>query len=251
MALLHRCPASLLHPRPNQPASAAGLPEPSIRSSMSIRRPSRGVLHVGRSARKGAVVRMSLWDAVQGSASGEGGGQQLGLTSSGEEPLGYSDGEAEGFVPLTDESEAFGPEALLLLGLTSDEIEKIRAALQEAEADFIKLLSADASVADMTLWDAMERAAQPFPSMAAPSVAAASQATSGSQWPNDVGERVCIVSGLSGIEIMDLIEIISNLGVPPMVYAAMVPKSAARLVREVVEDLVADHRLLQPFGVSG
>ncbi|CAI7905057.1 unnamed protein product [Closterium sp. NIES-53] len=69
-------------------------------------------------------------------------------------------------------------------------------------------------------------------------------ADSSSVWPNNVGERVCIVSGLSGIEIMDLVEIISSLDIPPMVYAAMVPKSAARPVREVVEDLVADHRLL-------
>ncbi|CAI7792335.1 unnamed protein product [Closterium sp. NIES-53] len=111
----------------------------------------------------------------------------------------------------------------------------------------LQLLSADESVADVTLWDAMERAAQPFPSVPAPSVTAAPQsqaADSSSVWPNNVGERVCIVSGLSGIEIMDLVEIISSLDIPPMVYAAMVPKSAARPVWEVVEDLVADHRLL-------
>ncbi|CAI5509315.1 unnamed protein product, partial [Closterium sp. Naga37s-1] len=118
------------------------------------------------------------------------------------------------------------------------------------------LLSADESVADITLWDVVERAAQPFPSVPAPSLAAItgalpSAADSSSEWPNNVGGRVCIVSGLAGIEIMDLVEIISSLGmasegvdIPPMVYAAMVSKSAARPVREVVEDLVADHRLL-------
>ncbi|CAI5509310.1 unnamed protein product [Closterium sp. Naga37s-1] len=251
MALLHR-PASLLHPL-HQRASQAppSRSVPSIRSSMPIGRPSRGVPgSMTRPARRrgGAVVRTSLWDAVQGSGSGEGGGQQWGLAVSGEEPLGYSDEEGEGIVPLTDDAEAFGPEALLLLGLTPDEIEKVRAALDEAEASFISLLSADESVADVTLWDAMERAAQPFPSMPAPSVASASQSQasdSSSQWPNNVGERVCIVSGLSGIEIMDLVEIISSLDIPPMVYAAMVPKSAARPVREVVEDLVADHRMLR------
>ncbi|CAI5462134.1 unnamed protein product [Closterium sp. Yama58-4] len=218
---------------------------------MPIGRPSRGVpgsvCHPA-ARRGGAVVRTSLWDAVQGSGSGEGGGQQQwGLAVSGEQPLGYSDEEGEGIVPLTDDAEAFGPEALLLLGLTPDEIDKVRAALDEAEASFISLLSADESVADVTLWDAMERAAQPFPSVPAPSVAAAPQpqaSDSSSVWPNNVGERVCIVSGLSGIEIMDLVEIISSLDIPPMVYAAMVPKSAARPVREVVEDLVADHRLL-------
>ncbi|CAI5940173.1 unnamed protein product [Closterium sp. NIES-65] len=226
---------------------------------MPIGRPSRGVpgRGVGRSAwRGGAVVaRTSLWDAVQGSGSGEGGGQPWGLAVSGEEPLGYSDEEVEGIVPLTDDAEAFGPEALLLLGLTPDEIEKVRAALAEAEASFISLLSADESVADITLWDAMERAAQPFPSVRAPSVAAAPATTgalpaasdSSSVWPNNVGERVCIVSGLSGIEIMDLVEIISSLDIPRMEYAAnaaqhfhmyqgraMVPKSAARPVKEVV-----------------
>ncbi|CAI5480697.1 unnamed protein product [Closterium sp. Yama58-4] len=215
---------------------------------MLIRGPSRGLPGcAGCSARRSAAVaRSSLWDAVHGGGSGEGEGQQ-GLAVAGEAPLGYSDGEGEGFVPLIDEAEAFGPEALLLLGLTADEIEKVRAALDEAEASFISLLSADESVADVTLWDAMERAAQPFPSVRAPSVATAPQSQasdSSSGWPNNVGERVCIVSGLSGIEIMDLVEIISSLDIPPMVYAAMVPKSAARPVREVVEDLVADHRLL-------
>ncbi|CAI7823312.1 unnamed protein product [Closterium sp. NIES-53] len=122
MALLHRSSASAallhsLHQRASSSAPLQSRPEPSIRSSMPIRGPSRGLPgRAGRSAgQSAAAAPSSLWDAVQGSSSGEGEGQQpWGLAVAGEAPLGYSNGEAEGIVPLTDDAEAFGPECAVL-----------------------------------------------------------------------------------------------------------------------------------------
>lgn len=56
--------------------------------------------------------------------------------------------------------------------------------------------------------------------------------------------RVCFLSGLTGEEMMMLIEEFPEIGLEPVVFAALVPNSADKLLQEVVEEVIGDHEMM-------
>ncbi|XP_048325697.1 uncharacterized protein LOC132799118 isoform X2 [Ziziphus jujuba] len=56
--------------------------------------------------------------------------------------------------------------------------------------------------------------------------------------------RICFFSGLSGEEMMMFIDAFPETGLEPAVFAALVPNSADKPLRELIEEIMGDHEML-------
>ncbi|GAB2286870.1 hypothetical protein Dimus_021259 [Dionaea muscipula] len=56
--------------------------------------------------------------------------------------------------------------------------------------------------------------------------------------------RICFLSGLSGEETMMLIDAFGETDLEPVVFAALVPNSADKPLRELIEVIMGDHEML-------
>ncbi|XP_042378279.1 uncharacterized protein LOC121971198 [Zingiber officinale] len=132
------------------------------------------------------------------------------------------------FVPLNADDPIYGPPALLLVGFEVDEKEKIQMFLKELDGDFLKVIYCTEDMIEKTVSDAMHteqvhlddvKIAKSLP-------------------------RLCILSGLSGEEMIMFIDAFPETGLQPAVFAALVPNSADKLLREVIDEIIGDHEML-------
>ncbi|PKU86299.1 Ultraviolet-B receptor UVR8 [Dendrobium catenatum] len=56
--------------------------------------------------------------------------------------------------------------------------------------------------------------------------------------------RICFMSGLTGEEMMMFIDAFPEIGLRPAVFAALVPNSANKLLKDVAEEIMGDHEML-------
>ncbi|KAL6126424.1 hypothetical protein ACLB2K_074473 [Fragaria x ananassa] len=56
--------------------------------------------------------------------------------------------------------------------------------------------------------------------------------------------RICFLSGLSGEEMMMLIDDFPETGLEPAVFAALVPNSAEKPIEELIDEIMADHEMI-------
>ncbi|XP_020094241.1 uncharacterized protein LOC109714178 isoform X2 [Ananas comosus] len=118
------------------------------------------------------------------------------------------------FVPLNADDPIYGPPALLLLGFEADETEKVI----HCTEDMMK----------QTVWDAMHT-----------ELSNVEDVKIAKSLP-----RVCLLSGLTGEEMMMFIDAYPETGLKPAVFAALVPNSANKLLADVVEEIMGDHEML-------
>ncbi|XP_004308763.1 PREDICTED: uncharacterized protein LOC101312783 [Fragaria vesca subsp. vesca] len=136
--------------------------------------------------------------------------------------------EESKFVPLNAESMIFGPPALLLLGFELEEAATVQDFLKQIGGDFLKIIYCTEDMITGSLWDAMNtiqpnleevKIAKPLP-------------------------RICFLSGLSGEEMMMLIDDFPETGLEPAVFAALVPNSAEKPIEELIDEIMADHEMI-------
>ncbi|KAM5555923.1 hypothetical protein ABKV19_023710 [Rosa sericea] len=118
------------------------------------------------------------------------------------------------FVPLNAESMIFGP--------------PVQDFLKQIGGDFLKVIYCTEDMITRSLWEAMNtiqpnleevKIAEPLP-------------------------RICFLSGLSGEEMMMLIDDFPETGLEPAVFAALVPNSAEKPIEELIDEIMADHEMI-------
>uniref|UniRef100_A0A0C9RPH1 TSA: Wollemia nobilis Ref_Wollemi_Transcript_5463_1093 transcribed RNA sequence n=1 Tax=Wollemia nobilis TaxID=56998 RepID=A0A0C9RPH1_9CONI len=132
------------------------------------------------------------------------------------------------FVPLSEDDPRFGPPALLLMGFKYEEISKIQALLKEMDGEFLKIILCTPDMIKLSLWDAMH---VEQPDLEKLEVA-------------DGLPRICFLSGLNGEETMMFIDAFPEAGLDSAVFAALVPNSAGKSVKELIEEIMGDHERL-------
>ncbi|XP_068646535.1 uncharacterized protein [Aristolochia californica] len=132
------------------------------------------------------------------------------------------------FVPLNAEDPRYGPPALLLLGFEQEETAKIQQLIQELDGDFLKVIYCTEDMLTHSLWDAMNTEQSELkPMKVAKSL-----------------PQICFLSGLTGEEMMMFIDAFPETGLEPAIFAALVPNSANKPLREVMEEILGDHEML-------
>nr|XP_023915646.1 uncharacterized protein LOC112027206 [Quercus suber]POF06524.1 hypothetical protein CFP56_44628 [Quercus suber] len=132
------------------------------------------------------------------------------------------------FVPLNAEDPRYGPPALLLLGFEVEEAMKIQQLLKELDGEFLEIIFCTEDMITRPLWEAMNTRQ---PHLEAVKVAKSLP-------------RICFLSGLSGEEMMVLIDAFPETGLEPAVFAALVPNSADKPLQELIEEIMGDHEML-------
>ncbi|KAJ4969943.1 hypothetical protein NE237_003042 [Protea cynaroides] len=132
------------------------------------------------------------------------------------------------FVPLNADDPIYGPPALLLLGFEVEETHKIWQLLKELDGEFLKVIHCTEEMISRPLWEAMHTQQS---NLEAIKIAKSLP-------------RVCILSGLSGEEMMMFIDTFPETGLEPAVFAALVPNSAGKPLQEVMEEIIGDHETM-------
>lgn len=132
------------------------------------------------------------------------------------------------FVPINDDDPQFGPSALMLMGFSHPEIEKVRELLKTMQGDFLKVLICTDDMIKGTLWDAMH--------ISQPELGTVKAA-------KDV-PRICFLSGLTGEELMMFVRAFPDAKLEPAAFAAMVPNNAQKTIEELMEEIMGDHERL-------
>ncbi|KAK1396460.1 Vacuolar acid trehalase [Heracleum sosnowskyi] len=132
------------------------------------------------------------------------------------------------FVPLNTEDPIFGPPALLLLGFRREEFAKVQMLLKELEGEFLKIIVCTEDMISGSLWDAINtKQSNPEAVKGAASL-----------------PRICFLSGLTGEEMLMFIDAFPEFGIEPPVFAALVPNSAEKPLKEVMEEIMGDHEMM-------
>ena len=100
----------------------------------------------------------------------------------------------------------FGPDAILLVGFTPEETKRWRKELDSIQAEFVRLVTCTKAMVKGPLGEALETE-QEDPS-AVPSVFGV--------------ERMMFFSGMVGGEVMQLIDLFGETGLPPSIFACAV-----------------------------
>lgn len=132
------------------------------------------------------------------------------------------------FVPINDDDPQFGPPAMMLMGLTYDEVLKVQEVLHNMEGDFLKVLICTHEMIKGTLWDAMNSLQ---PDLKTVKIAQGLP-------------RICFLSGLTGEEMMMFVQALPEAKLEPTVFAALVPNNAQKTVGELIEEIMGDHERL-------
>ncbi|GAB2281757.1 hypothetical protein Dimus_016325 [Dionaea muscipula] len=136
--------------------------------------------------------------------------------------------EDSNFVPLESDDPSYGPPALLLLGFDVQEASKVQQLLKDMDGDFLQIIYCTEDMIARSLWEAVNtRQHSPWDLKIAKSV-----------------PRICFLSGLSGEETMMFIDAFKETDLEPAVFAALVPNSADKPLRELVEEIMGDHEML-------
>ncbi|GER51252.1 septation ring formation regulator EzrA [Striga asiatica] len=146
--------------------------------------------------------------------------------SSEDIPTGLT--EDSKFVPLNSEDQSYGPPALLLLGFQLEEAAKIQQFLKELDGEFLEVIFCTEDMINRSLWEAVNtKQSNVDASKVAKSL-----------------PRICFLSGLTGEEMMMLIDAFPESGLQPAVFAALVPNSADKHLAELIEEIMGDHEML-------
>ncbi|TXG49455.1 hypothetical protein EZV62_025330 [Acer yangbiense] len=132
------------------------------------------------------------------------------------------------FVPLKPDDATYGPPALLLLGFEVEEEVKIRQLLKDIDGEFLEVIFCTEDMIPRSLWEAMHTKQ---PSLEAVKIAQSLP-------------RICFLSGLSGEEMMMIIDSFPETGLEPPAFAALVPNSADKPLQELIEEVMGDHEML-------
>jgi hypothetical protein len=122
----------------------------------------------------------------------------------------------------------FGPDAILLVGFAPEETKTLRAELDAIEANFVRLVTCTKELVDGALGDALETT-QDDP--------AAETSAFGV-------ERMMFFSGMVGGEVMQLVDLINSLEMPPSIFACAVPNNWETPVRDLIDEIADDHKLM-------
>lgn len=120
--------------------------------------------------------------------------------------------------------QAFGPLAVLAVGLPADEHALLRALLDGMGADDVRLVPCTPSMLQGSLGAALD--VDPLPAHQPPPL----------RLP-----RVLFLSGMYAAELVEVVGAVRESGLPEMACAAAVPKSWHRNLEELVGDVSADH----------
>ena len=118
-------------------------------------------------------------------------------------------------------------QVVLLVGFLREEVPRVRAALDAMGADFVRVTLCTRELLDAPLGDALAAPAQVAPVTPALGV-----------------PRVLFVSGMSGAEAVSVMDAVQELGLPPCIFAAAVPRSVGKHVRELLSEIQGDHERL-------
>ncbi|KAL4420278.1 hypothetical protein ABPG77_005618 [Micractinium sp. CCAP 211/92] len=156
-------------------------------------------------------------DEEQAFLEDEEGGKMVALDASS---AGSLDGSSE---------EAFGPMAVLAVGFTQQEFERLRRVLHEdMDAGMVKVIPAPTAAMAGSLGAALEM--EPVPEF--------EQAPLGTR-------RVCFLSGMYAAEVMETIAAFREAGLPETVFAGAVPNNYDRSLQELVQEVFADHQAMK------
>ncbi|RDX85907.1 hypothetical protein CR513_32826, partial [Mucuna pruriens] len=146
--------------------------------------------------------------------------------------------EESKFVPLNAEDPIYGPPALLLVGFEADEavkynvhpdLEQIQQLLKELDGEFLKIIYCTEDMITRSLWEAMHTTQHKL-----------EEVKIAKSLP-----RICLLSGLSGEEMMMFIDSFPETGLKPAAFAALVPNSANKPLQELIEEITGDHEILE------
>ncbi|KAL3688448.1 hypothetical protein R1sor_014757 [Riccia sorocarpa] len=141
--------------------------------------------------------------------------------------------EDDKFVPLKEDDPRYGPAVLFLLGFGNNEAGRVQEMLQEMEGDdFLRIVLCTPEMIKGTLGQAV-RTQQPD----LKSVRVAKNLPA-----------MCFLSGLTGEEIMLLIQAFREFGFNDTVFAAHVPKNTDKSLEELIEEVMGDHERLTKSG---
>eukprot|EP00268_Persea_americana_P043619 TRINITY_DN4389_c0_g1_i4.p2 TRINITY_DN4389_c0_g1~~TRINITY_DN4389_c0_g1_i4.p2 ORF type:complete len:211 (+),score=27.58 TRINITY_DN4389_c0_g1_i4:375-1007(+) len=132
------------------------------------------------------------------------------------------------FVPLRADDPKYGPPALLLMGFEKEETFKIQKLLRELDGEFLKVIHCTEDMINRSLWEAVHT---PQTNLEDVKIA-------------ESLPRICFMSGLTGEEMMMFIDALTETGLQPAVFAALVPNSANKLLAEVMEEIMGDHEMM-------
>jgi hypothetical protein len=132
------------------------------------------------------------------------------------------DADSDGGVGGTSER-PFGPDAILLVGFLRDEVPRVRAALDDMGADFVRVVVATRGMLDGTLGAALETPSPLVPQPPATGV-----------------PRVLFCSGMSSSEVMQVIHAVEELELPTCTFAAAVPRSVEKTLADVLDEISGD-----------
>ncbi|KAH6760407.1 vacuolar acid trehalase, partial [Perilla frutescens var. hirtella] len=118
--------------------------------------------------------------------------------------------------------------ALLLLGFQVEEAAKIQQLLKELEGEFLEMIFCTEDMINCSLWEAVNTKQS---NLEALKVAKSLP-------------RICFLSGLTGEEMMMLIDAFPESGLEPPVFAAVVPNSAEKPLAELIDEIMGDHEML-------
>ncbi|KAF2295630.1 hypothetical protein GH714_033352 [Hevea brasiliensis] len=133
------------------------------------------------------------------------------------------------FVPLNADDPVYGPPALLLMGFELDEALKIRQLLKELGGEFLQVIFCTEDMIPQSLWEAMHTSQ---PNLETVQIAKSLP-------------RICILSGLSGEEMMMFIDAFPETGLEAAAFAALVPNSANKPLQELIDEIMGDHEMLE------
>ena len=129
----------------------------------------------------------------------------------------------------------FGPEVTLLVGFTSEETKEWRRTLDEIGADFVEVKTLTAAMRRGTLGAALET----------------KQADASAEKPALGVPRVMFLSGMSGSEVMEIIDEYDGKEWAPCVFACAVPKNWDTDVASLTAEIMDDHLRLTGGGGGG
>ncbi|GAB4813709.1 hypothetical protein N2152v2_000755 [Parachlorella kessleri] len=180
-----------------------------------------------------AALDAVLGSSSDGSDKGKLNKQQQEEQLAAPEPVS---GEGGKFVPIDLESsgglggsseEIFGPLAMLAVGYAAEEFQRLKELLLDLEADMIKLVPCSRAMLGGTLGEALS-----------------SQPGRHEQLPQGT-QRVIFLSGMYAMEVMEIIALYREAGMPEPVFAAAVPKNWDKNLRDLVADVYEDHEAMK------
>eukprot|EP00850_Spirogloea_muscicola_P002710 SM000010S04348 [mRNA] locus=s10:1172382:1174583:+ [translate_table: standard] len=132
------------------------------------------------------------------------------------------------FARITEDDPAFGPPVLMITGCTNEEVVQVQKMLKRIEGDFLEVKVCTKEMGLGSL-EAAILTNQPDPLSVEPC----------SSHP-----RICFLSGLTGEEIMMLIDAFPAAGMETPVMAAMVPNNAHKPMTQLFEEIMGDYTRL-------